>query len=174
MKYPQITQEHIFLTISDKINLCKNHELVNMNKPSTPNWESLSVEKAKIAVSPTYKKTNIVPQIIDNLESFKDAIQRMAKRSYQKMLDSEKGKKLIASADKYDIPYDKDNIDWLRLIDLVQKYEMLLEKATEHNLDWDTSYYDPMGLEQKIEDYHLYQSTEEKKDLYWYYLSTRL
>jgi hypothetical protein len=168
----QTTQENQISIISDKINSSLK-ELINMTKSSITNWESKSVEKAKIALCPTFFSPEITSQVMDNLASFKESIGRMAERANQRMLETDALKELIEVADKYNIPYDKNEVNWLDLVDVIQEYEFLLKQLEEYNLDWDMDYYDPIGLEQTIED-HEHQLREERKDLYRYYLSTRL
>lgn len=172
MKNLQTTQENQIPVISDKINSSLNG-LINMTKSLIPNWESKSVEKAKIALYPTFFNKSIQSQVIDNLDSLRESIKRMAVMSEQKMLQSERGQTLLAKAEQYDIPYDKDDIDWLDLIDVVRDYEKLLQRVEEYNIDWDISYYDPVGLEQTIEE-HLHKSRKEKEELHWSCLSQRL
>lgn len=174
MKYPASEQENLFSMISDKIDSYNDYELRNMCEFSIQNWESLSVQKAKVAIYPTLQDKSKLSQVLDNLDNLKESFQRIAERVNQQMLESERGKKLIATAEEYGIPYNKDDIDWLHLMDLVQEYEALLKQAKECNLDWDTGYYDPIELEQKIEEHLFHESREERRDLYWYYLSTRL
>lgn len=163
----QTTQENQNSIIYDKVNSCNNHELINMTKSLNSNWESKSVENAKLAIA------------LNNLESARKAMKLLDARlvlkenseiHHQRILNSEKGKTLLAAAKKYDIPYNENDIDWLALGDLVKEYELLLKQAAEYNLDWDSKYYDPIGLEQLIEGYQR-QLREERKELYQYYFS---
>lgn len=114
MKYPQAVQENQFPIISAKVTLCNDHELINIRKSLPANWKSISSQKAKIAIYHTFEES-IASQTLDNLYSVREAIERMANRaalqyvdkiSYQKILNSETGKNLIATADKYHIPYN--------------------------------------------------------------------
>lgn len=163
----QITQENQISIIYDKVNSCNNHELTNMTKSLSSPLEALSVEKAKLAMT------------LNNLDNAKAAFESMitrevlknsSDRQHKKMLESEKGQKLLAQANTYNIPYNENNLDWFALGDLVREYELLLKQAAEYNLNWDSKYYDPVGLEQVIEDYQR-QLREERKELYQYYFS---
>jgi hypothetical protein len=163
----QTTQENQISIIYDKVNSCNNHELTNMTKSLNSPFEALSVQNAKLAIA------------LNNLESARNAmklldtrlvLQENSKIQHQRILQSEKGQKLLAQANTYHIPYNENDIDWLALGDLVREYELLLKQAAEYNLDWDSKYYDPIGLEQLIEDYQC-QLREERKELYQYYFS---
>lgn len=87
---------------------------------------------------------------------------RKAKSAYERMLISERGKELLSKADEFNIPFDKDSINWLALIDEIEQYEKLIEKANQLGLNWDYHYYDPIGLEQAIEDTEAQCLTEQQ------------
>jgi hypothetical protein len=174
MKYPQNVQENPFPIISDKINSFNNYELVDMSKSSIPNWESQNVAKAQELIQSWYKPSvTEAIQIQRNFDSAKEAMSRMARRVYENMLGSERGEELLAKAEEYNIPYDKDYINWLELINLVEEYEALLLRAEEFNIDWDLSEYDPIGLQQEI-DYCIHGSRRETNDLYRDYFDSRI
>ncbi|KAF4531104.1 hypothetical protein B566_EDAN019133, partial [Ephemera danica] len=90
-------------------------------------------------------------QMQRNMDSAKEAMSRMAKRVYDNMLGSERGEELLSKAEEYNIPYEEDCINWLKLINDVESYEELLAEAEEYNIAWDLSEYDPVGLQQEIE-----------------------
>ena len=98
---------------------------------------------------------------------------RMAKRVYENMLGSERGEEVLAKAEEYNIPYDKNFINWLELINLIEEYESLLLRADEYNIDWDLSEYDPIGLQQEI-DCCIHSARMETNDLYRDYLDSRI
>lgn len=174
MKYPTTTQENHFLTIYDKINSSNNYELINMTKSSIPNWESQNVIKAQELIQSWYKPSAAEAiKIQRNFDTAKEAMSRMAKRVYENMLGSERGEELLAKAEEYNIPYDKDYINWLELINLVEEYEALLLQADEYNIAWDLSEYDPIGLQQEI-DYCLHSNRRETNDLYRDYFDSRI
>lgn len=54
-------------------------------------------------------------------------------------------------ADKYQIPYDKDQINICKLSTLINEYEFLIHKAEKHNVNWKSYGYDPISLDQEIE-----------------------
>ena len=112
-------------------------------------------------------------QIQKNFDSAREAMSRMAKRVYENMLGSERGEELLAKAEKYNIPYKADSINWLKLINEVETYEELLSEADEYNIAWDLSEYDPVGLQQEIE-YCVSAGRSETNDLHRYYFDSRL
>ena len=89
---------------------------------------------------------------------------RMSDRSYNKMFESTRGAELLDKADELNIPYIKDSINWLELIDEIAIYETLLEEAYDRNIDWNTSEYDPVALQQQI-DYCIHQESVSREDL---------
>jgi hypothetical protein len=52
----------------------------------------------------------------------------------------------------YNIPYKNYRDDYYRLMQDIDQYEFLLEKAKDYCVDFDTSEYDPIALEQEIEE----------------------
>jgi hypothetical protein len=173
MKYPQTTQENKIITISGKINSYSNDELISMTKFVSPNWEHLSTSKAKEALQ--FYPSRSFSQVIDNLDSARAAMARMAKRSYQKMLESDRREEYLLKAAKYNIniPYEENYINWLELIDIIDEYELLLAEAEGYNINWDISQYDPVALTQEIE-YIRRSETEGRNDIQRDYLESRI
>jgi hypothetical protein len=58
----------------------------------------------------------------------------------------------IERASLYNIPYKSYGDDYYRLMVDIDYYEYLLEKAKDYCVDWDSSEYDPVVLEQVIEE----------------------
>ena len=78
----------------------------------------------------------------------------------------------IERAMAYNIPYENYGDDYYRLMQDIDKYEFLLEKAKEYCVDWDTSEYDPLALEQEIEEAeHL--AYLQNQEINYYYAITR-
>lgn len=150
-----------------------NYELKNM-KPTPLSWEFISASKAQEVINSWYRYTPAEAiQIQRNMESAKEAMSRMAKRVYDNMLGSERGEELLSKAEEYNIPYEADCINWLKLINDVETYEELLAEAEEYNIAWDLSEYDPVGLQQEIE-YCVRSGIAETRDLYRDYFDSRL
>lgn len=82
----------------------------------------------------------------------KGTLERLVNSANDKMFDSARGQELLFKAEQYNMPVDRNNIDWLQLIDDIDQYEALLEEARELGIEWDESEYDPIPLEQEIEE----------------------
>ncbi len=92
-------------------------------------WKEKNVSKAKEIIKNWYYPDNSLSQVIDNLDSAREAVQRRSRAVYQNMLESSRGQELLELANKYNIHYEKDSINWLELIDKVENYEELLQLA---------------------------------------------
>lgn len=55
-------------------------------------------------------------------------------------------------ADSLNIPYD-DDTSMVVLRDAIDDYKLLLEQVETFDIDWDMSEYDPVGLQQEIDEY---------------------
>jgi hypothetical protein len=58
----------------------------------------------------------------------------------------------IERANLYNIPYKNYSDNYYQLMVDIDKYEYLLAKANDYCVDWDMSEYDPLALEQAIEE----------------------
>ena len=85
------------------------------------------------------------------IQDLRDLLVRASKRAYEKELDSERGRQTISKVIKYNIPFDKDDIDFLDLMDKISEYEYLLKRAVEFGIDWEEGDYDIAQLEHEIE-----------------------
>ena len=109
---------------------------------------------SNISTIPSFKTSDDQPLRSDfgmSIDQLIELFTRKAKNVYEKMLISERGKEILAKAAEYNISFDKQNINWLSLINEIEEYEELIGKATQLGLDWDYHYYDLVGLEQAIE-----------------------
>jgi hypothetical protein len=78
--------------------------------------------------------------------------ERLADSTHNKMFDSKRGQELLFKAEQYNMPVDRKNIDWLQLIDQIEEYETLLSEARDVGVIWDETEYDPLPLQQEIEE----------------------
>ena len=78
----------------------------------------------------------------------------------------------IERASLYNIPYENYGDNYYQLMVDIDKYEYLLGKAKDYCVDWDTSEYDPVALEQAIEEaeHNAYLYNQELRS---YFLLTR-
>ena len=99
--------------------------------------------------------------------SAKETFARIGARAREAFVEEQ-----IERANLYNIPYENYGDDYYSLMQDIDKYEYLLEKAKEYCVEWDTSEYDPMALEQAIEDAeHL--AYAENQELRFYFSATR-
>ena len=134
------------------------------------NREGLVQELIPIITEIPEFKLDAVSPAVEISNEINELFGRMAKDAYFKMLCSERGKEILAKANKYNIPHDKTKtkIDWLRLIDQVNEYDSLLREAKEYGIYWDLSEYDPRGLESELEE-HIRLERNNSTNQYWDY-----
>lgn len=80
-------------------------------------------------------------------DSTKETFARIGVKAREAFIEDQ-----IERAMAYNIPYESYGDDYYRLMQDIDKYEFLLEKAKEYYVDWDISEYDPLALEQEIEE----------------------
>lgn len=68
----------------------------------------------------------------------------------------------------YNIPYESYGDNYYGLMQDIDKYEYLLEKAKEYCVDWDISEYDPLALEQAIEEAEHLAYLQDQEVRYYY------
>lgn len=110
---------------------------------------------------------------MSELDTAKESIKRVNTFVYQNMLDSSRGRTILSKANEYHIPYDKCNIDFLELIELIEEYEHLLDEAAACDIEWDLSTYDVIGLTQEIEE-HKHEENKSQRSLYHDLYSSRI
>jgi hypothetical protein len=84
---------------------------------------------------------------LDLPESAKETFARIITRAREAFIEEQ-----IERAMFYNITYKSYGENYYRLMLDIDKYEYLLEKAKDYCVDWDTSEYDPVALEQLIEE----------------------
>lgn len=179
----------------DTIFGAKNHVNINYVFSSTSNLEDISVAKAKQALSKklvalketiqlsdkpinTAQTNNITEtpsfheakaESVELSASAKESFARIGERAREAFIDDQ-----IERAMAYNIPYESYGDDYYRLMQDIDQYEFLLEKADELNINWDDSEYDPIALEQLIEEREE-EARNERNQLHCdYYSSVRV
>ena len=61
-------------------------------------------------------------------------------------------KQQIKRARKYNIPFDASSVDYHQLSRKIDQYEFLLDEAKRWDISWDIKIYDPVALEQELEE----------------------
>ncbi|MCP5378458.1 MAG: hypothetical protein H6910_05000 [Rickettsiaceae bacterium] len=80
-------------------------------------------------------------------ESAKETFARIGIRVREAFIEEQ-----IERASLYNIPYKIYGDNYYQLMVDIDKYEYLLERAKDYCVDWDISEYDPLALEQTIEE----------------------
>ena len=80
-------------------------------------------------------------------ESAKETFARIITRAKEAFIEEQ-----IERANFYNISYELYGDNYYKLMQDIDQYEYLLEKAKDYCVDWDTSEYDPVALEQLIEE----------------------
>ena len=80
-------------------------------------------------------------------ESAKETFARIGIRVREAFVEEQ-----IKRASLYNIPYENYGDNYYQLMVDIDKYEYLLERAKDYCVDWDISEYDPLALEQTIEE----------------------
>lgn len=95
--------------------------------------------------------------------SAKETFARIGLRAREAFIEEQ-----IERANFYNIPYKIYGGDYYGLMVDIDKYEYLLEKAKDYCVDWDTSEYDPVALEQAIEEaeYNAYTADQELRSYF--------
>jgi len=99
--------------------------------------------------------------------SSRETIDRIGARARKAFI-----KEQMARADKYNIPYDCYNVNFLELSYKIDHYEMLLEEAKDLGIYWEISDYDVVALEQEIEA-HKESERRSRDAMYSEYLYSR-
>lgn len=100
-------------------------------------------------------------------DSTKETFTRIGARARKAFI-----KEQMARADKYNIPYDCYNVNFLELSYKIDQYEMLLEEAKDLGIYWEISDYDMVALEQEIEA-HKESERRSRDAMYSDYLYSR-
>lgn len=96
-------------------------------------------------------------------DSAKETFARISLRAREAFIEEQ-----IERANFYNIPYKGYGDDYYRLMIDIDHYEHLLEKAKDYCAEWDISEYDPVALEQAIEEaeYNAYTADQELRSYF--------
>jgi hypothetical protein len=95
--------------------------------------------------------------------SAKETLARIGARAREAFIEEQ-----VERASLYNIPYETYGDNYYRLMVDIDKYEYLLGKAEDYCVDWDISEYDPLALEQLIEDaeHNAYTADQELRSYF--------
>jgi hypothetical protein len=106
---------------------------------------SAQVLPSNIAEIPKFHESKT--ESLELSDSAKETFVRIGLRVREAFIEEQ-----VERADLYNIPYKNYGDDYYRLMVDIDKYEYLLEKAKDYCVDGDISEYDPLALEQTIEE----------------------
>jgi hypothetical protein len=166
----------------DTIFGASNHTDINSVFNSPSSLEYFSVAKAKEVLTKNLLAPREAMQVLSNLEAAQEANKIFNER---KATESPKTftqisareafiEEQVERANLYNIPYKTYGDNYYGLMVDIDKYEYLLEKAEDLGIYFDTSEYDPVALEQEIEEHK--ESERRSNNLMYsdYYSSRRV
>ena len=120
---------------------------------------------SNITETPKFHEAKAEP--IELSESTKETFTRIGNRARLAFIEEQLDRAMV-----YNIPYESYGDDYYRLMQDIDKYEFLLKKAEQLNIYWDISEYDPIALEQEIEEAE-HDICAERMNLHFYFNATR-
>jgi hypothetical protein len=160
----------------DRIFGASNHTDINSILNNAAVLEEISVSKAKEAlisklitvkepalITETPKFHEAKSEPVELSTSTKETFTRISERAKAKSLDEQIeearvhfkqtfAKEQTRRARKYNIPFDASNVDYHQLSRKIDQYEFLLDEAKRWDISWDIKIYDPVALEQELEE----------------------
>jgi len=116
---------------------------------------------ANIAETPKFHESKT--ESLELSDSAKETFARIGIRVREAFIEEQ-----IERANFYNIPYETYRDNYYQLMVDIDKYEYLLEKAKDYCVDWDTSEYDQVALEQAIDEaeYNAYMNDQELRSYF--------
>lgn len=130
-------------------------------KEATQIFSNLAQLREAVKISNERKSKEKLPSNITEIPKFceakteslelpvsaKETFARIGERAGEAFIEEQ-----IERATFYNIPYKIYGNNYYQLMVDIDKYEYLLEKANDYCVDWGISEYDPLALEQAIEE----------------------
>ena len=120
---------------------------------------------ANIAETPKFHEAKT--ESLELSDSAKETFARIITRAKEAFIEEQ-----IERANFYNISYELYGDNYYQLMQDIEQYEYLLEKAKDYCVDWDSSEYDPIALEQAIDEAE-YNAYMHDQSLRSYFSSTR-
>ena len=155
-----------------------NQTSINSVFNSASSLEEVSVAKARETLRKMLLPTKEAVQVFSNLEQLRKAVKIYNERTpkeqlpdniteaskfhepldnqienARKQVQESFARRQVARAKKYNVPYSFYTVDIYELSKEIDRYEFLLMEAKDLGIYWDISEYDPVALEQEIEEY---------------------
>ena len=129
--------------------------------------ERKSKEQLPANITETPKFHEAKSESIQLSDSAKETFTRIGERAREAFIEEQ-----VERANLYNIPYKTYGENYYQLMVDIDKYEYLLEKANDYCIDWDSSEYDLVALEQAIEEAE-HNAYIHDQSLRSYYLQSR-
>lgn len=129
--------------------------------PFVEAWKTTLLFKAALYGLPLDDEKNNIKSIYDTIKAHENeqielSIRTITSFEEQQVANDnyigEYEKYIIEKAISYHIPVMMNNLDTTKLCLEVDDYEWLLDQANNKFINWDTSTYDPDGLQQAIDE----------------------
>jgi hypothetical protein len=120
---------------------------------------------ANITETPKFHKAK--SESVELSDSARDTFARISERAREAFIEEQ-----VERANLYNIPYKTYGNNYYQLMVDIDKYEYLLERAKDYCVDWNISEYDPVALEQAIEEAE-YNAYLQDQSLRSYFSATR-
>ena len=135
-------------------------------KQSKENLKKI-IEQLPENITETPKFHEVKAESVELSDSARDTFARIGVRAREAFIEDQ-----IERTMAYNIPYESYGDNYYGLMQDIDKYEYLLEKAKDYCIDWDISEYDLLALEQAIEEAeHL--AYLQDQEVRFYYSVTR-
>jgi len=135
-------------------------------KQSKENLKKI-IEQLPENITETPKFHKAKSESLELSDSARETFARIGVRAREAFIEDQ-----IERAMAYNIPYESYGDNYYGLMQDIDKYEYLLEKAKDYCIDWDISEYDLLALEQAIEEAeHL--AYLQDQEVRFYYSVTR-
>lgn len=160
-----------------KSHISQENNLNSHILPFYESWKSTLLAQAKLYNLPDINEKTELSVICDTIQEYQNEQIELSKRTaelpiehstYASFTENDK-LRIIEKAEIYHIPHDSNNVNYRQLAYDIDDYELMLDQAGDKLLDWDTSTYDPVGLQQAINDYDSNAKQEQVvEDWRWY------
>jgi hypothetical protein len=174
-----VLAQAILLDISIPYNAATSHEIKAISNSIVSKIEQKT--NASVSEAPTFHPIKEEKHSAYGLplSEVVATFARRAKSIYERFEISSRGKLTLEKADKFGIEYDPNNIDFLTILDKVQKFEKVIARAEDRGINWKHFGYHTittLGLnciEQIVEDEEREEEASYRKHAYLDFAATR-
>ena len=110
-------------------------------------FKQRSAQALPANIAETLKFHEAKTESLELSDSAKETFTRIGIRAREAFIEEQ-----IERANFYNISYELYGDNYYQLMQDIDQYEYLLEKAKDYCIDWDTSEYEPLVLDQAIEE----------------------